>query len=398
MRYDFDRIIDRRNTNSVKWDQNEKLFGVEEILDMWVADMDFACPEPVMEALRRRLDHPVFGYTFPPESLYQAVVDRMERHYGWQVEKEWVVFAPGVVNALHASVTALTDPGDQVILQSPVYYPFFAAIRDNGCQVVNNQLVYDGRGTYTMDLEGLREHFAVEGGFPGRSHRIKALILCSPHNPVGRVWRSEELSGLAEICLEHDCAILSDEIHADLLVGDQGHTATGTLSPQVAERTITLMAPSKSFNLAGLHASFVVIPNSDWRRRFLQAWTGKVSVNTLGLVAMEAALRHGDDYLDQLNAYLRGNVEYFMDRVARIPGIEAVRPQGTYLIWVDMRDLGMDDRELRHFMIHEVGVATDFGYIFGPGGEGFQRFNLGCPRAYVETALDSLEEAVAGRS
>lgn len=393
MRYDFDAVIERRNTGSAKWDRNQELFGVEEVLDMWVADMDLPCPEPVIRALKERLEHPLFGYTFPQDSLYQAVIDRMKRFYGWEVEREWILFIPGVVSALYSCIEALSDPGDEIILQPPVYYPFFGAVRNTGRHVVQNQLVYSG-GQYSMDLEGLEECFVDEQGFGARTHRIRALVLCSPHNPVGRVWTPEELSGLAEICLNRDCAIISDEIHGDLLVGDRAHTVTATLSPEVARNTITLMAPSKTFNLASLGASFAIVPREDWRQQIQKVRLGQSGVNALGLVAMEAALREGDDYLRQLNQYLRGNVEYFMDRTREIPGVHTIRPEGTYLIWVDMRDLGMDDLELREFMLKEVGVATDFGYVFGSGGEGFQRFNLGCPRIYVEKALDSLESAV----
>ncbi len=393
MQYDFDAVIDRTNTNSSKWDKNLELFGRDDVLDMWVADMDFPSPQPVIDAMRERLEHPFFGYTFPSDSLYEAVIERMERYYGWEVPREWIVFTPGVVNSLYASLKALANPGDQVVIQSPVYFPFFGAVQNNGCQVVNNQLRFDGE-QYTMDLDQLADCFVTSSRFPARSHRIRALVLCSPHNPVGRVWTPDELSQLGELCLENNCVLISDEIHCDLLVGDVKHTVTSTVSPEVQQNTITLMSPSKTFNLAGMGASFAIIPNPEWRAAFSQARVGQAGVNVMGLVAMEAALRHGDDYLKQLNAYLRNNIDYFARRLEAIPGLKMLRPEGTYLVWVDMRALGMDDEQLRDFMLERARIATDFGFVFGPGGEGFQRFNLACPRSIVVEAVDRLEGAV----
>lgn len=394
MRYNFDQVINRKDTNSVKWDNNLELFGTDDVIDMWVADMDFPVPQPVIDAIKQRLEHPIFGYTFAPDSLYQAIVERMERFYNWKIKKEWIVFTPGVVNAVYAAIAALTDAGDEVILQSPVYYPFFSAIKNNGCQVVNNQLSFDGQ-RYTFDFDDLRTKFKNRSMFPARSHRIKALILCSPHNPVGRVWTRDELEQLAEICLENQCAIISDEIHCDLLVSDSKHIVTASLSEEIAQNTITLMAPSKTFNLAGLKASFAVIPNAEWRRKFEQARLGQGGVNLFGLVAMEAALRHGDEYLEQLREYLRGNVDFAVKYIGEnIPELKVVRPEGTYLLWVDMSALGLSDQELAQFMLHKARIATDFGYIFGPGGKGFQRFNLACPRSVLTEALKRLETAV----
>jgi len=424
MRYDFDRIIDRRGTGSAKWDLNEERFGTDDVLDMWVADMDFPCPQPVIDALRRRLEHPIFGYGFAPDSLYEAVIDRTERFFGWKVEKEWITFTPGVVSAIHAAVRAVAEVGDDIVIQPPVYYPFFRAVTRSGCQLVKNRLRLEGDDgsearqqaapaagpgalRYVMDYDDLEEHFRTAGGFPRKSHRIRGLILCSPHNPVGRVWTREELERLAEICLANDCVIISDEIHCDLLLGRSKHIPTATLSREVEAKTITLMAPSKTFNLSGLSASFAIIPDADLRRRFERARAGQSGVNVLGLVAMEAALREGDDYLEQLNAYLTGNMNYFAGAVRRVSGVSIVPPEGpegTYLAWVDMRELArergmlkpdgrIDDEALRDFMLHKARIATDPGYAFGPGGEGFHRFNLACPRSAVEEALARLEQA-----
>ena len=397
MRYDFDRIIDRRNTDCIKHDRNTAFFGTEDVLAMWVADMDFPCPEPVLEALRRRLDHPVLGYSFAPDSLYQAIIDRMQRLYGWAVKRDWISFTPGVVDGVHAAVRALARPGDGLIVQPPVYFPFFSAVTDSGCQIVNNPLRLDG-GRHVMDFDDLARSFTPDGSFLGKPRRIEGLILCSPHNPVGRVWTADELRRLGEICLANDCVIVSDEIHCDLLVGGAVHTPAASLSPELAQKTITLMAPSKTFNLAGLAASFAIIPDSGLRKRFQRARAGGGGVNVLGLVAMEAALRDCDDYLAQLNAYITGNVEYFAGAVAGIPGLLLVPPggpEGTYLAWVDMRELGLDDEALKDFMLRKARIATSYGAMFGAGGEGFQRFNLACPRSVVEEAVLRLKAAVA---
>ncbi len=415
MRYDFDRIIDRRGTSCVKWDQNQAVFGTEDVLDMWVADMDFPCPEPVLEALRRRLDHPILGYTVPPESLYQAIIDRMARRFGWTVEKDWIVFAPGVVTAVYAAVRALAQPGDDILVQPPVYFPFFGAVIDSGCQMVHNPLREEeaaagsaGAGAsaptgaqgipaagprYAMDFDDLERRFGPPG-VGGRPHRIRGLIFCSPHNPVGRVWTPEELRRLADICLRNNCVIVSDEIHCDLMVGGARHTPLASLSPEIAARTITLMAPSKSFNLAGMEASFAIISDPGLRKAFEKARRGQSGVNLLGYVAMEAALREGDEYLEQLDAYVTDNFSVFGEAIAAIPGLRLTPAEGTYLAWVDMRGLGLDDAALNEFIVKKARLGTNAGAMFGAGGEGFHRFDLACPRSYVEEAARRLAAAV----
>lgn len=397
MIYDFDRLIDRRNTSSVKWDSNQALFGRENLLDMWVADMDFPCPEPVVRAIRERAEHPVFGYTFPPESLYQAIVERLERHFGWSIKKEWIVFTAGVVNGLYLAIKAYTRPGDEVIIQPPVYYPFFSSIKNSGCLALHNSLNFDGR-RYTMDLTNLESLFEASANFPARSPRIKMMLLCSPHDPVGRVWTREELLPLGEICLKNNCLLVSDEIHCDLMVGGSRHTVTASLSEQLERQTITFMSASKTFNLAGLDTSFAVIPEDRLRKEFIHVQAGHSTGNIFGLTALEAAYRNGDQYLAQLREYLTGNMEYFIDQVERrMPELKVIRPEGTYLAWVDMRGLGLNTLELQSFIRDRAGLALDDGFIFGPGGEGFQRFNLACPRSVIGKALNRLEEALKTR-
>jgi cystathionine beta-lyase len=392
--YNFDQMIDRRGTQSSKHDNNLVMFGTDDVLDMWVADMDFPCPQPVVEALQERAAHPVYGYTFPSQNLYHTIIERLDRLYGWKIKKDWIVFSAGVVNGLYSAVQALTHPGDEVIVQPPVYYPFYNAVRHNGCQIIHNTLRLDD-GRYTMDFEGLERLFQGSSSFPVRAPRIKALILCSPHNPVGRAWTAEELTRLSEICIKHDCAVISDEIHCDLLTAGVKHVPTAGLSPEIEQHTITLMSASKTYNIAGLATSFLIIPNDRLRQRFTELRAGRNSGNIFGLIATEAALADRDDYLAQLNQYLDGNRQFFYSYIrTRIPRLQVIEADGTYLAWVDMRGLGMEPLELQSFMRREARLALDDGYAFGPGGEGFQRFNLACPRSILEEALRRLEQAV----
>jgi len=392
--YNFDQIIDRRNTNSSKHDNNAVLFGREDVLDLWVADMDFPAPVPVVEAIKKRAEHPIYGYTFPPTSLYDAIVERLDRLYGWKIKKEWIVFNAGVVNGLYSAVEAFSHPGDEVIVQPPVYYPFFGAIKNTGRQVIHNPL-REANNRYEMDLEGLEKLFEVRTSFPVRMPRIKALILCSPHNPVGRVWSREELKRLADICVQNNCLILSDEIHCDLLAPGVEHTVTATLSPEIEQHTITFMSASKTFNIAGLATSYAIIPNDQLRQRYVAARAGHNSGNVFGFAATEAALTQCDDYLEQLRAYLHENYKFFKEFITtRLPQLRVAELEGTYLAWVDMRQLGMDPLELQNFIRNKARLALDDGYAFGPGGEGFQRFNLACPRSILEEALLRLEKAV----
>ncbi|NLW16728.1 MAG: putative C-S lyase [Firmicutes bacterium] len=394
MQYNFDQLIDRRNTNSSKHDNNRVMFGREDVLELWVADMDFPAPAPVVEAIKKRAEHPIYGYTFPPASLYEAIVNRLDRLYGWKIKKEWIVFNAGVVNGLYSAVEAFTQRGDELIVQPPVYYPFYGAIKNTGRQVIHNPLrEVDGR--YEMDFEGLEKLFEVRTSFPVRTPRIRALILCSPHNPVGRVWTKEELERLAEICVKNNCLIFSDEIHCELLAPGAEHTVTASLSSEIEQRTITFMSASKTFNIAGLATSFVIIPNDELRQRYIAARAGHNSGNLFGFVATEAALTQCDDYLEQLRNYLHENYKFFREFInTRLPQLRVAEMEGTYLAWVDMRQLGMDPLELQDFIRNKARLALDDGYAFGPGGEGFQRFNLACPRSIVEEALLRLEKAI----
>lgn len=400
MQYHFDQEIDRSGTNATKWEfvqseedvfrleRTDRFFGQDRALPMWVADMDFVSPRPVIEALAARVAHGIFGYSSPGETYLQAIVDWMRRRQGWDVSADSIVVTPGVVPALCMLVQTFTRPGDSVLIQPPVYYPFTAAIERNGAQVVRNSLVLEG-GRYRMDFEDLEKKAA--------DPRVKMAILCSPHNPVGRVWERDELRRFAEICLEHEVLIVSDEIHGDLIFPGHTFTPLGALGEAILAKSITCTAPSKTFNLAGLHTSNLILPNKELRSRFeatLQR-NGLSGVNPMGLVALEAAYAHGEDWLDQVLGYLQGNLDFLKQTLEQdIPQIRLIEPEGTYLAWLDCRALGLDKLALRRLMVDQARVSLDEGFIFGTDGEGFERLNFACPRPVLAEALGRIRQAV----
>ncbi|MBN1837762.1 MAG: pyridoxal phosphate-dependent aminotransferase [Spirochaetales bacterium] len=393
MATDFDRIVERRGTDSLKWDFQERFTGLDPgadgpLLPLWVADMDFPAPEPVIEAVRRRAEHGVFGYTLEPDSYFEAIADWMRRRHGWQVPREWMLSCPGVVPTVSLAILAYTLPGDRVVLQPPVYFPFRSCVESNGRQVAENPLVLE-KGSYRMDLEGL-ERLLDES--------TRLLVLCSPHNPVGRVWRPEELLQLVKICRRRGVTILSDEIHHDLVLKGSRHTPTASLSAEAARITVTLTSATKTFNLAGLGGSLAVAADSELRRRLEEVrdslWTGLA--NAFSTVATEAAYRHGEPWLEALLRYLEGNyasLRGFLEE--RLPAARVTPLEGTYLAWVDLRPLGFADGELKERILRRARVWLDDGPIFGTGGEGFQRINLACPRATLEDALQRIANALA---
>jgi cystathionine beta-lyase len=395
MKYDFDKVYDRSQTDCAKWGAVKAIFGREDVIPMWVADMDFPTAEPIVEALKRRAEHPFYGYAMPGPSLIEAVVERMKRRYDWKIEPEWVVFTPGIIPALNMAVRALTHPGDEIILQEPVYYPFFGVVKGSGCQIVHNNLRLS-RGRYKMDYADLESRFHLPDGMrPGHS-RVRAIILCNPHNPIGRVWSREELIQMGEIVIGHGAIVISDEIHSELLYKGFRHTPFASISRKFARNSIVCMAPSKTFNLPGLEASSIIIPDKKLRDNFNDAAGGMVhGLNIFGMTAMEAAYRHGDEWLGQLLRYLQGNLEITMRWFKEhIPRIKVIRPQGTYLLWLDCRGLGLDDKELQKFMREKARVGFDDGFMFGEGGSGFQRMNIACPRSILKEALGRIEKAV----
>ena len=395
MKYDFNQICDRKNTNCFKWDFIQSIFGNDDVIPMWVADMDFPVATPIVEALKRRVEHEFYGYTKASTDVIQSVVDRMWDKYAWKIKSEWIVFTPGVVPALNIAVRMLTHPGDEIILQEPVYYPFFPAVTSSGCQIVNNQLkLINGR--YEMDYEDLEHQFHARIGMLPVPNRIKAIMLCNPHNPVGRLWSEEELTKLGDIAIKHGVVVISDEIHCELLFKDHQHTPFASISEEFEQNSIVCMSPSKTFNLAGLEVSSIIIPNKKLRHLFINTRTGILpEPNLFGYTALEAAYRFGDEWLDQLLDYLQGNLDFLLKYFAnRIPKIKVIKPQGTYLIWLDCRDLGMDDMTLRNFMRDKAKVGFDDGFLFGSGGSGFQRMNIACPRPILEEALIRIETMV----
>jgi cystathionine beta-lyase len=384
---DFDRGLDRRNTCSLKWDFCERALKEKDVIPMWVADMDFAAPEAVIEAVKARAGHGAYGYTMVPRSYWASIVAWLATRYGWQVKREWLTKSPGVVPALNLCVRAFSRPGDKVVIQTPVYHPFHSAPANNGRQVVRNPLRFrDGR--WTMDLEDLARK--VDG-------RTRLLILCSPHNPVGRVWTREELEALGRVAREKDFLIVSDEIHAELVLGKNRHVPLASLDEDLAARTITCVAPSKAFNIAGLNMSVVVASNRSLLERFdIEAQnTGLTMGNVFGVAALEAAYTHGGGWLDRLLVYLEGNMDFAAEFVrTRLPRLAFLKPEGTYLALLDCRKLELPQRQLNEFFLKKARVYFDEGPIFGEELEGFVRMNLACPRATVREALERIEKAL----
>lgn len=387
MTYNFDEWIDRSNTHTVKYDLRKFFFGKEDILPMWVADMDLRTPDFITEAVKKRAQHEIYGYTIRPDSFQQSIMSWLKNRHGWAINKNWISYSPGAVPAVTLALLANTQPGDKIIVQPPVYFPFFGAVKDNGRQLVYNQLRYED-GRYKMDFKKLRASI---------DKRTRMLILCNPHNPVGRAWSTEELKELSSICIENDLLLISDDLHNDLILPGNKYNPVVKHFPEMAKRTITVMAPSKTFNLAGLTTSFVVMPDEMLKNRYDQMMENYHLYigNLFGTEALIAAYTRGEDWLDQLLNYLQGNVDYINRYLTEnIPQIKLVKPEATYLAWLDCSGLNMSDDELRHFLIHKAGLGLNHGPNFGPGGEQFQRLNFACPRKTLEIAMQRLFKAL----
>ena len=395
MKYNFDRIIERRNTDCVKWDLVESTFGSTDVIPLSVADMDFTVARSITEALKERTEHEIYGYTRPGPSLFEAVIDRMRQKYDWAIEPEWIVFTPGVIAALHASVQAYTRPGDSIILKEPVYYPFYSAVMNNGCHVINNSLELNN-AHYEINYNDFEGKFNPNVMTVPSASRIRMMILSNPHNPVGRVWNREELTRMGEIIIRNDAVMVSDEIHCELLFEGNRHIPFASISKEFEQHSVVCMAATKTFNLAGLAASTIIIPNKKLRDAFNTVRAGILPrPNVFALKALEAAYRYGDEWLEQLLDYLQDNLEFLMEYFgARIPRIKVIKPEGTYLVWLDCRELGMEPVNLRSFMREKARVGLQDGYLFGPSGAGFQRINIACPRVVLEQALHRIESAV----
>lgn len=398
----FDIEIDRRHTGSVKWDfvidsdnpstknRTDACFGTNRILPMWVADMDFPSPEPVVKALQERARHGIFGYTQPDRTYLEAVTGWMKKRHAWQTEKLWIVPTPGVVPALHLLVGALTQPGDKILIQQPVYYPFFNAIKKNGCRIVSNALLLtDGR--YHMDYDDLETKTADPD--------VKLAILCSPHNPVGRVWTREELQRFGHICQRNHVQVISDEIHGDLVYPGVTFCPFLMADNTFQENNVVCTAPSKTFNLAGLQTSNIFIPDRKIRQTFKDRLlaNGLFGLNPFGTTACRVAYEEGAPWLEDLLRYLNNNLKALINHFDKnVPEIRVIQPQGTYLVWFDCRSLGLDKHQLRSLFLDQARVFLDEGGLFGPEGDGFQRINIACPRPLLMEALGRIVAAIKG--
>jgi len=387
--WNFDEVVNRENTSCIKYDFREEVFGRADVIPMWVADMDFRTPSFITGALAARLQHEILGYSYRPDSYFTALTRWIAERHRWEVRREWTEFSPGVVPALNICTLAYTEPGDEIIIQPPVYAPFHAAVNDHGRRLVPNNLL-EKDGVWMMDTEGVRKLITPA---------TRMLILSSPHNPVGRAWRREELEALVEICHEKGVVILSDEIHCDLMLPGFSHLPLASLSEKAASITVTCMAPSKTFNLAGLSTSSMIIPDPVLRERYRKTLVGLHLHlgNIFGNVASEAAYTHGHEWVDALMRYVQGNVDLVTDFCRdRLPQISPVQPEATYMIWLDCREMRLTGKELKRFFVEKAGVGMNEGSTFGPGGEGFMRMNLACPRSVVERALTQIENAIKG--
>lgn len=385
--YNFDEITDRKNTSCIKWDYTKEFLGEADVLPMWVADMDFKTPDFISHEVKERANHEIYGYSMRPPGYYQSIVDWVKNRHDWEIEKDWIVFSPGVVPAVNLAVMAFTQPGDEIIVQPPVYFPFFNAVTDHNRKLVYNQLKLDN-GHYSMNFDDLKRKITSQ---------TKMIIISNPHNPVGRAWTEKELKELAEICIKNKILILSDEIHSDLVFKPNRHQVLANLSDEIANHTLTMMAPSKTFNLAGMSTSSVIISNPELRSNF-KGMLDKFHLglgNIFGAVASEAAYTFGNDWLDHMLDYVKGNID-FVDEFLKnhLPQIKMIYPEATYMVWLDFSELNLSREELNNLLLRSAKLGLNDGEVFGPGGVGFQRMNLACPRSYVETAMKQMEDAI----
>lgn len=385
--YNFDEIIDRRGTNCVKYDQLKERFGDGNLIPLWVADMDFRTPDFIVNALRKRCDHEIFGYTFDSDEYYQSIINWVHYKHDWNIERKWLSYIPGIVKGIALAVQCFTEKGDKIIIQPPVYHPFRIVPESLGREVVYNPLKLGDEG-YEMDFEQLEQVI---------DDRCKLLILSSPHNPGGIVWSKETLIRLAEICARRGVLVISDEIHAEMAFPQYKHRPFASVSQEAADNSITFMAPSKTFNIAGIVTSYAIVPNEVIRKRFysfLEA--GEFNAGTIfAYTATIAAYTYGAEWLQQMRNYVMNNVRFVSDYLKyHIPSIKVYQPQASFLVWLDCRELRLPQEELVALFTKKAGLALNDGAMFGPGGEGFMRLNIGCPRSVLEQALDSLKKAL----
>ncbi|MFI8495325.1 MalY/PatB family protein [Peribacillus butanolivorans] len=384
----FEEHINRENTGSVKWDKNslKSLYGREDVLPMWVADMDFPSPEGIQKALIERLNHPIFGYTVPSETVFTEIQSWLRDQHSWPITKEWISFSSGVVSAIGTTIQAFTNPGDKILVQSPVYTPFFDMVKNNDREVVNSPLIIED-DRFKIDFTDFEDK--LKSG-------VKLFLFCSPHNPGGRVWTKDELLRIGELCVKYNVIIVSDEIHADLIHSTSRHYPIASLSEQLSDITVTLMAPSKTFNIAGIQASFLITSNEKLQKQLQKAQTKLAfhGLNILALTAMEAAYREGLPWLKDMIAYIEENIKVAEEFIAaEIPALHVMHPDASYLLWIDCRDLGLNDKEIKERLIHQGKLALEPGSKYGPGGQGFVRMNIGCSRSVLLDGLNRLKLA-----
>ncbi|KHD37273.1 cystathionine beta-lyase [Clostridium acetobutylicum] len=383
--YNFDKVVERRNTDCAKWDERE------DILPLWVADMDFEVAPEISEAIRKRAEHGVYGYVKTSDEYYASIINWVKERHKFDIKKEWIVFSPGIVPGVNLMINALTKPGDKVILQTPVYYPFYSAITNNGCTILKNPLKLQN-GRYEMDFEDLKEKLKDE--------RVKVMVLCSPHNPTGRVWTKKELNTVEELCSQNNVIVISDEIHSDLIYEPNKHIPFAAVNEKAKRNSIVCISPSKTFNLAGLQVSSLIIPDSSLRARVLKVMKRSVPLwpNAFGMEASIAAYNKSEAWLSELMDYLKDNLQFVKEYINKnMPKIKLIEPEGTYLLWLDFRELNMSVSELKSFMLEEAKVWLDEGYIFGEEGNGFERVNIACSRSTLKEALDRINTALKRR-
>ncbi len=387
-KHNFDACIDRYNTCSEKWDGVDRLFQKKDLLPLWVADMDFLSPKAIRDAIISRAKHGIYGYSFFPAQYYEAVINWFHRRHGWTIEKKWLVYTPGVIPSLNLAIQAFSKPRDKIIIQNPAYPPFYMAVRNNNRRRLLNPLRLI-QGRYEMDFNDLEKK--------AKDPRAKIIMLCSPHNPTGRVWTREELTQLGEICMDNQILVLSDEIHCDLIYSEYKHTPFASISENFAQNSITCTSPSKTFNLPGLKNSNILIPNQKLRRSFkkIRQSTGISEANCFAAIATEAAYNACEDWLDAVMMYMKENLEFLKDFIKeKLPQVDIIEPEGTYLVWLDFRKLGFNSKQLSKILLEEAKVALDEGYFFGKGGSGFERINIACPRSILKKALNQIAKAI----
>jgi len=384
----FNTVTPRKGTRSVKWDMAEDLYQDKEVLPMWVADMDFQIPEAVKQALQERVEHGIFGYTWPDNLVKNKIKGWLNKRHNWEVEPDWITYSPGVIPSLHMIIQALTQEKDPVLIQTPVYPPFYSVVKDHERELITNPLEFTG-DRYEINFEDFEQKI--------KDNQVKMFILCNPHNPVGRVWTKDELNKMSEICVKHDVMIIADEIHADLIFSGHTHIPIASLNEDINQRTVTCLSPTKTFNLAGLQASYLVTANKELREQIDQQFKnqGMVMLNTLGITAMEAAYEYGEEWLEELNQTLEHHRDYVMKRFQQeTQSIRVLPAEGTYLLWLDCRSLGLEQKDLKSFMQTQAKVGLNDGASFGEEGEGFMRINIAAPMSILEDGVTRIIEAV----